>query len=246
MSATQEQPGDQAPRGIVSEIDRPVDFSQIPVLQNETGWDRLKTMFDLSAGLGPELELVKTGMGIGVVLGGLSGGLNYAKQAKINFIRQNEGNYYVKPQEAMKQMQDKIAVEFFRGGFKLGWRMALFSGIYVLGAVSGLTYRNKFGIAEHVASGAVAGLLFKVNLGVKGSLAGLAVGGLLGFVTGTTMCVGTKALGITVPEFRYWQHQYWMKEYNEKKEKWDKKRKKELSSVAEAAQASQEQKAETT
>ncbi|KAM7294472.1 putative RPII140-upstream protein [Ixodes scapularis] len=246
MSATQEQPNDQAPRGIVSEIDRPVDFSQIAVLQNETGWDRLRTMYDLSAGFGPELELVKTGMGIGIVLGGLSGGLNYAKQAKVNYIRQNEANYYLKPKDAMKEMQDKMALEFFRGGFKLGWRMGLFSGIYVLGTVSGLTYRNKFGIAEHVASGAVAGLLFKVNLGVKGSLAGLVVGGLLGLVSGTTMCVGTKALGITVPEFRYWQHQYWMKEYNEKKAKWDKKHKKELSSAAEAVQASQEQKAETT
>ncbi|CAN8026216.1 unnamed protein product [Ixodes persulcatus] len=31
------------------------------------------------------------------------------------------------------------------------------------------------------------------------------------------MCVGTKALGITVPEFRYWQHHYLMKEYKERK-----------------------------
>lgn len=30
-----------------------------------------------------------------------------------------------------KEMQDKMALEFFRGGFKLGWRMGLFSGIYV-------------------------------------------------------------------------------------------------------------------
>ncbi|KAG0415146.1 hypothetical protein HPB47_007699 [Ixodes persulcatus] len=172
-------------------------------------------MFPLhcSSGFGPELELVKTGTSIGIILGGLSGGLNYAKQAKINYIRQNEANYYLKPKEAMREMQDKMALEFFRGGFKLGWRMGLFSAIYTLGTVSGLTYRNKFGIAEHVASGAVAGLLFKVNLGVKGSLAGLVVGGLLGLVSGTTMCVGTKALGITVPEFRYWQHHYWMKEY---------------------------------
>ncbi|CAN7941380.1 unnamed protein product, partial [Ixodes hexagonus] len=153
MTVTENQPDRQAPRGIVSEIDRPIDFSQISVLKNETGWDRLRTMFDMSAGMGPELELVKTGVGLGLALGGLSGGLNYAKQAKINYIRQNEANYFVKPKEAMREMQDKMALEFIRGAFKLGWRMALFSGVYVLGTVSGLTYRNKFGIAEHVASG---------------------------------------------------------------------------------------------
>lgn len=143
-------------------------------------------------------------------------------------------------------MQDKMVLEFFRGAFKLGWRMALFSGIYVLGTVSGLTYRNKFGIAEHVASGAVAGFLFKVNLGVKGSLTGLVLGGLLGVVSGTTMCVGTKALGITVPEFRYWHHNYWLKEYNEKKQLWDKEHKQGQSLAAEVGKVSQgEQKAET-
>lgn len=197
----------------MSEIDRPTNYSEVAILKNETGWDRLSAMFDVSSGLGPELSLVQTGMVIGGVSGGIAGGWNYAKIAKMNFIRQNESNYYTHTKEAARDLHDKVTMQFFRGAAKLGWRMAIFSGLFVLGAVSGFTYRNKFGIAEHVASGALCGLLFKINMGLRGSIVGLALGSSLGLLSGTTMCITTKAMGITVPEYRYWQHNYWLKEY---------------------------------
>lgn len=39
-------------------------------------------------------------MVIGGVSGGIAGGWNYAKIAKMNFIRQNESNYYTHTKEA--------------------------------------------------------------------------------------------------------------------------------------------------
>lgn len=225
----------EAPEGLRSEMFRPESHEGSWLLMNETGADRLKMMFDISRGLGPELTLVKAGFTIGGISGLLVGGINYARTAKINYIRRNQATPFVNPKQAMRELNDTMLLEFTRGGFKLGWRMAVFSTLYMTGITAGFTYRNKFGIAEHVASGALTGFLFKVNMGIRGSLVGMCLGGLLGLASGVVLCACTKFSGMTVPEFRYWSHNYWLQEYSEKKAVWKKEQTAKLSTRREGA-----------
>lgn len=220
----------EAPQGLRSEMFRPESHEGSVVLMNETGAERLKVMFDISRGFGPELTLVRAGFTIGGLAGLLIGGLNYAKLAKMNYIRKNQATPFINPKQAVREMYDTMFLEFARGGFKLGWRMAAFSALYMTGVTAGFTYRNKFGIAEHVASGALTGFLFKVNMGIRGSLVGMGLGSLLGLISGAVLCAGTKFSGMTVQEFRYWSHNYWMQEYSEKKAVWEKEQEAKLSS----------------
>lgn len=199
---------------------RPEDFRESRIMANETGMDRVKIMFDLSRGLGPELMLVQNASLFSGVCGALAGGWNYARTARANYIRKNQGSTFLNPKQAMRELQDTMFLQFLRGAWKLGWRMTAFSAIYMTVAVAGFTYRNKFGIAENVAAGALSGFFFKLNMGVRGSLVGAGLGSLLGLASGSALTVGTKALGVTVKEFRYWQHDYWMQEYSEKKALW--------------------------
>ncbi|XP_075730331.1 RPII140-upstream gene protein [Rhipicephalus microplus] len=210
----------RAPEGLRSEMFRPEDFRESRIMANETGMDRVKIMFDLSRGLGPELMLVQNASLFSGVCGALAGGWNYARTARANYIRKNQGSTFLNPKQAMRELQDTMFLQFLRGAWKLGWRMTAFSAIYMTVAVAGFTYRNKFGIAENVAAGALSGFFFKLNMGVRGSLVGAGLGSLLGLASGSALTVGTKALGVTVKEFRYWQHDYWMQEYSEKKALW--------------------------
>nr|XP_050032340.1 RPII140-upstream gene protein-like isoform X1 [Dermacentor andersoni] len=211
-----------APEGLRSEMFRPEDFRESRILANETGMDRLKAMFDMSNGFGPELSLVKSAGLYTASTGALIGGWYYARTARDNYIRKNQGTAFINPKQATRELQDAMFLAFGKGAWKLGWRMMVFSTIYMGVAVAGFTYRNKFGVAEHVAAGTLAGFVYKLNMGVRGSLVGAGLGSLLGLVSGATLSVATKAMGITVPEFRYWQHDYWMKEYSEKKALWQK------------------------
>ncbi|KAH7976015.1 RPII140-upstream gene protein [Rhipicephalus sanguineus] len=209
-----------SPDGLRSEMFRPEDYQESRIMANETGMDRVKIMFDLSAGFGPELMLVQNASIFSGATGALVGGWNYARTARANYIRKNQGTTFLNPKQATRELQDAMFLEFVRGAWKLGWRMMAFSAIYMTVAVAGFTYRNKFGISEHVAAGALGGFFFKLNMGVRGSLVGAGLGSLLGLASGATLTVGTKAMGVTVPEFRYWQHDYWMQEYSEKKALW--------------------------
>ncbi|XP_064483395.1 RPII140-upstream gene protein-like [Ornithodoros turicata] len=202
---------------VVSEINRPADFNELDILKNETGWDRLRTMYSLEFGLSPELQFVQKAAGCGGVAGAVFGGINFARQAKENFIRSNQASAFMSPVEATRQMYDKMLLELYRGAWRFGWRTTLFSGLYVAASISGSVFRNKFGIAEHAAAGALCGMFFKANMGLRGTVAGLVVGTTLGSLCGASIYFTTKMSGVTMAEYRYWSHDYWLKEYNEKK-----------------------------
>uniref|UniRef100_A0A023GAG5 Complex I assembly factor TIMMDC1, mitochondrial n=1 Tax=Amblyomma triste TaxID=251400 RepID=A0A023GAG5_AMBTT len=208
------------PEGLRSEMFRPEYPQMSTAFANETGMDRLKKMFDISSGPGPELQMVESAGFVGAIIGSMVGGWNYSTTARIDYIRRNQATSFLNAKQASRELQDAMFLAFARGAFRVGWRTGTFSAIYMTTVIAGFTYRNKFGIAEHVAGGALAGFLFKMNMGIAGSLIGAGLGGLLGLAGGTLMSLGTKAYGLTVPEFRYWQHNYWIQEYSEKKEKW--------------------------
>ncbi|XP_054925352.2 complex I assembly factor TIMMDC1, mitochondrial isoform X2 [Dermacentor andersoni] len=153
---------------------------------------------------------------------GLLGTTTYARTKELPSSTLSRQRWVYQQCTFPRELQDAMFLAFGKGAWKLGWRMMVFSTIYMSVAVAGFTYRNKFGVAEHVAAGTLAGFVYKLNMGVRGSLVGAGLGSLLGLVSGATLSVATKAMGITVPEFRYWQHDYWMKEYSEKKALWQK------------------------
>lgn len=201
----------------VSETNRPKAYVESEILQKETGWDRLMMMFTFDSGLSPELKFVHQAVTLGGASGAAVGGINFARQARENFIRKHQADAFTSEMEATRQLYDKMILEFYRGAWRFGWRMAFFSGIYVLIAMGGSVYRNKFGITEQVAAGALSGSVFKMNMGLKGTLAGCFLGSVLGAASGCSTYFLTKSFGVTMPEFRYWQHAYWIQDYNEKK-----------------------------
>lgn len=73
-------------------------------------------------------------------------------------------------------MQDRVLLGFGSGAFRLGWRLAAFTGVYMLTSTCIAAYRNKMGLIDPISGGALAGLLYKFKDGPKPAVAGLAIG----------------------------------------------------------------------
>lgn len=61
----------------------------------------------------------------------------------------------------------------------MAWRTSLFSGIYMLGVISGSVYREKFGIFEHVLAGGLTAAIYRSHLGLRGMWFGTILGELI-------------------------------------------------------------------
>ncbi|XP_022657527.1 RPII140-upstream gene protein-like [Varroa destructor] len=218
------------PHGVVSEIDHDIKLlkHKVPGLGrfDETGWSRLCQMYSWNHGrLSPELNIVVTTSSLSGLMGFLTGGLNYAKQARENFVRQNNHNKFFDGKDYQRKLLDQQFVQATRGGLKMAWRTSLFSGIYMLGVISGSVYREKFGIFEHVLAGGLTAAIYRSHLGLRGMWFGTILGMVFGTIGGTICFCATRILNVSLAEARYDYYKYYVNI-------WDEEARQELNRIA--------------
>ncbi|XP_069703295.1 RPII140-upstream gene protein isoform X2 [Periplaneta americana] len=178
--------------------------------QNETGRDRLYMMYSLDefGNISPELNSACQAAFLGTFIGACYGGVLNSKIAYTDFMERNEATIFKNHLDAKKKLQDQVTIGFGKGAFRWGWRLGLFSGMYVLFTTSIAVYRGHSSIVEYVAAGGLTGALYKCNMGLRGMAVGGGLGSVLGGIAGIASLSILKLSGLSMEEVRFWQHQW--------------------------------------
>ncbi|XP_072384294.1 complex I assembly factor TIMMDC1, mitochondrial [Diabrotica undecimpunctata] len=173
----------------------------------ETGWDRLKKMFQVDefGNVTNEAQSILHVGALSIFLGAIYGGVINSRQAYMEFMRSNEATSFKSHLDAKRKLQDAVTISFGKGAFKWGWRLTLFSTSFVAISTMIQVYKGSYGISEYTIAGTTTGALYKFNMGPRGWIVGGALGGVLGTVCGGVTCGILKLAGISMEEARYWQ-----------------------------------------
>jgi len=160
-----------------------------------TGWERVRYSFspDEFGEPSPELMRIKDATLIGVVVGVFMGAMGRGRVEYMDFFRRNTVTQFESPLKAKSALQDQMFLGMGGGAFRLGWRMGIFTFMYMSGATIISSYRNKYGVIDQVAGAGTAGFLYKFRDGPKAAFAGGFFGSLLGLAAGT-MTLGVMKL----------------------------------------------------
>jgi O-antigen ligase len=123
-------------------------------------------------------------------------------------MERNQATAFSTHLEAKKKLQESVALSFFKGGWKFGWRMGIFAMTYVGISTTISVYRNEYTVFEYIAGGMATGALYKWKMGPRGMFAGGCVGGFLGTFAGLVSIGLLKLTGTTMEEVRYWQYKW--------------------------------------
>ncbi|CAH1112808.1 unnamed protein product [Psylliodes chrysocephalus] len=179
-------------------------------LKNETGWDRLKKMFEVNefGNLTNEVNSILQVACMSIFVGALYGGVINSRAAYLEFMRSNEATSFANHLEAKKKLQEAVTNSFAKGAFKWGWRIALFSTSFVAISTMIQTYKGEYGISEYVVAGGLTGTMYKFNMGPRGWVVGGGLGSVLGLGCGAATLGLLKLAGISMQEARYWQNHW--------------------------------------
>ncbi|KAG8039740.1 hypothetical protein G9C98_000469 [Cotesia typhae] len=119
-----------------------------------------------------------------ILMGAGFGAMNQARTAFHNFIENNHATKFPNHLEAKRQLQHRVTLAMGSGALKWGWRIGMFSTIFLTTSTAVAAWRGEDGVLEYVIAGMTAGGLFKVNMGLKGFIAGSLVGAFVGTLTG--------------------------------------------------------------
>ncbi|XP_059905263.1 complex I assembly factor TIMMDC1, mitochondrial [Gadus macrocephalus] len=152
----------------------------------DTGWDRIKDLFDRDGSRGPseELRSVLKSAVAGALVGLLHGGLPAARNARQRYIQLSQAELYTSRVEAVRSSHNAAIRGFLRYGWRWSWRVAAFVTLFNSVSTGLSVYRDKDALSHYAAAGAVTGGLFRLNLGLRGLLAGTLIGALLGLPAG--------------------------------------------------------------
>nr|SVE77309.1 EOG090X0FS6 [Daphnia lumholtzi]SVE78557.1 EOG090X0FS6 [Daphnia lumholtzi] len=176
-------------------------------IQNETGWDRLKAMFETDEfnSISPELDNVLSAGTAGLLVGMFLGGLPASKVEYDDFINRNKAAQFESHFEAKSKLQFSVTKAMAQGGWRVGWRLALFTGAFTFFTTAVSTYRNKSSVLEYSAGGLLAGSMYKLPMGPKAMISGGLAGAAMGTVAGVLTVGIMKISGTTAEELRYWK-----------------------------------------
>ncbi|KAJ8974028.1 hypothetical protein NQ317_001816 [Molorchus minor] len=179
-------------------------------IEQESGWDRVKHIFELDEfdTMSSEAVSVMQVGALSMFIGALYGGVIHSRPAYMEFMRNNQATSFKNHLEAKRALQDKVTLSFGKGAFKWGWRLSLFSTSFVGISTIIQAYRGKCGILEYVIAGGTSGFLYKFNAGPRAWIVGGGLGSVLGLCCGVITIGLLKLTGVSMEEARYWQH-YW-------------------------------------
>lgn len=162
----------------------------------DTGWDRIKEIFDNSDGqrYSEEVKNVVKGGLTAALVGLVYGGLPGARHARQRFIQLSQAEMYNSRVEAVRSAHNAAIRGFLRYGWRWSWRVAAFVTLFNTVSTGLCVYKDNDSLGYYAAAGAVTGGLFRLTLGPVGMLAGSAIGGLMGLPAGA-LIVGVQKLG---------------------------------------------------
>ncbi|KAM9828626.1 complex I assembly factor TIMMDC1, mitochondrial [Syngnathus typhle] len=170
----------------------------------DTGWDRIKDLFQKDATQGyPEevTNVVKSGL-VASIAGLIYGGLPAARHAKQRYIQLSQAELYTSRLEAVRLAHNAAIRGFVRYGLRWSWRVAAFVTLFNSVSTGLSVYRDKCTLGNYVAAGAVTGGVFRLNLGLRGLVAGTIIGAALGIPTGAVIIGMLSATGESMRERR--------------------------------------------
>nr|SVE88331.1 EOG090X0FS6 [Daphnia similis] len=176
-------------------------------IQNETGWDRLKAIFETDEfnSISPELDNVLSAGTGGLLVGMFIGGIPASKIEYDDFISRNKAATFENHFEAKSKLQFSVTKAMAQGGWRVGWRLALFTGAFTFFTTAVSTYRNKSSVFEYSAGGLLAGSMYKLPMGPKAMISGGLAGAAMGTVAGVVTVGIMKLSGTTAEDLRYWK-----------------------------------------
>ncbi|KAF5303468.1 hypothetical protein FQA39_LY09931 [Lamprigera yunnana] len=195
----------------VSKDSKTVKEADLSIVEQETGWSRVRQIFkaDDFDRLSVELHSIIQVSCISCIVGIVYGGTVYSKQAYLNFIKNNQATSFTNHYEAKQQLQDCVTKAFAKGAFRWSWRLTAFSSTYVTCSTCLAAYRGKNGILEHTLAGTSAGALYKFKVGPRAMLVGGILGGILGTLGGILTLSALQMTGMTMQEVRYWNYKWY-------------------------------------
>ncbi|XP_070711838.1 complex I assembly factor TIMMDC1, mitochondrial [Pempheris klunzingeri] len=170
----------------------------------DTGWDRVKDLFDRDVTQRYPEELtnvIKSGIVAGLA-GLIYGGLPAARHARQMYIQSSQAEIYTSRVEAVRSAHNAAIRGFVRYGWRWSWRVAAFVTLFNSVSTGLSVYRDKYALSHYAAAGAVTGGLFRLNLGMRGMVAGTIIGAVLGIPTGALILSMQSLTGETVRERR--------------------------------------------
>ncbi|XP_023251148.1 complex I assembly factor TIMMDC1, mitochondrial [Seriola lalandi dorsalis] len=170
----------------------------------DTGWDRIKDLFDRDVTQRYPEELtnvVKSGV-VAALAGLIYGGLPAARHARQRYIQVSQAEIYSSRVEAVRSAHNAAIRGFLRYGWRWSWRVAAFVTLFNSVSTGLSVYRDKYSLSNYAAAGAVTGGLFRLNLGLGGLVAGTIIGAVLGIPTGALIISMQSLAGETVRERR--------------------------------------------
>ncbi|XP_026220173.1 complex I assembly factor TIMMDC1, mitochondrial [Anabas testudineus] len=170
----------------------------------DTGWDRIKELFDTDVTQRYPEELtnvIKSGV-VAALAGLIYGGLPGARQARQRYIQISHAEIYSSRVDAVRSAHNAAIRGFVRYGWRWSWRVATFVTLFNSVSTGLSVYRDKYALSHYAAAGAVTGGLFRLNLGLGGLVAGAIIGAVLGIPTGALIISMQSLAGETVREKR--------------------------------------------
>ncbi|XP_053170319.1 complex I assembly factor TIMMDC1, mitochondrial [Scomber japonicus] len=170
----------------------------------DTGWDRIKDLFekDPTHKYPEELtSVIKSGL-VAALAGMIYGGLPAARHARNRYIQVSQAEIYTSRVEAVRSAHNAAIRGFLRYGVRWSWRVAVFVTLFNSVSTGLSVYRDKYALSHYAAAGAVTGGLFRLNLGLGGLVAGTIIGAVLGVPAGGLIISMQSLAGETVRERR--------------------------------------------
>jgi hypothetical protein len=179
--------------------------------EGETGWDRIKQMwtdFRKESYFSGDFEMIQTTFVYGLIGGSVVGSTLGMRKSMSDFVRRFNEHQWEGQFMAGRKLRDYIVLQMIRNGFKLGWRCAVFSGMFTTLMVHSFAYRNYCSTIDFGASGALVAGLWKLKLGLRAAFVAGLVGGLLGVSASGMVKLGLWLNDTTIPELRHWTNGY--------------------------------------
>ncbi|XP_029516335.1 complex I assembly factor TIMMDC1, mitochondrial isoform X1 [Oncorhynchus nerka] len=170
----------------------------------DTGWDRIKDLFDRDEmqKYPEELSSVVKSTLAAALAGMIYGGLPAARHARERYIQLHQAEIYHSRVEAVRSAHNAAIRGFVRYGWRWSWRVAAFVTLFNTVSTGLSVYRDKYTLSHYAAAGAVTGGLFRLNLGLGGLVAGTAIGATMGVPAGALIIAMQGLAGETVRERR--------------------------------------------
>ncbi|KAM6958465.1 complex I assembly factor TIMMDC1, mitochondrial [Tautogolabrus adspersus] len=170
----------------------------------DTGWERIKDLFDREVTQTYPEELtnvIKSGV-VAALAGLIYGGLPAARHARERYIKTSQAEVYTSRVDAVRSAHNAAIRGFVRYGWRWSWRVAAFVTLFNSVSTGLSVYRDKNAVSHYAAAGAVTGGLFRLNLGLGGLVAGTIIGAVLGIPSGALILGMQSLAGETARERR--------------------------------------------